>query len=67
MEIKKREYCYILEIYKLIVETLNFTKDEALDENSFDNLEVYEDMRDIFKTNLNLEDFEDERIYRSFL
>ena len=30
---KKEEYCYILEIYKLIVETLNFTKDEALDEN----------------------------------
>ena len=60
---KKEEYCYILEIYKLIVETLNFTKDEALDENSFDNLEVYEDMRDIFKTNLNLEDFEDEEEY----
>ena len=60
---KKKEYCYILEIYKLIVETLNFTKDEALDENSFDNLEVYEDMRDIFKTNLNLEDFEDEEEY----
>lgn len=60
---KKEEYCYILEIYKLIAETLNFTKDEALDENSFDNLEVYEDMRDIFKTNLNLEDFEDEEEY----
>ena len=60
---KKEEYCYILEIYKLIVETLNFTKDEALDENSFDNLEVYEDMRDIFKTNLNLEDFEDKEEY----
>lgn len=60
---KKEEYCYILEIYKLIVETLNFTKDEALDENSFDNLEVYEDMRDIFKSNLNLEDFEDEEEY----
>lgn len=60
---KKEEYCYILEIYKLIVETLNFTKDEALNENSFDNLEVYEDMRDIFKTNLNLEDFEDEEEY----
>lgn len=57
---KKEEYCYILEIYKLIVETLNFTKDEALDENSFDNLEVYKEMKDIFKTNLNLEDFEDE-------
>lgn len=60
---KKEEDCYILEIYKLIVETLNFTKDEALDENSFDNLEVYEDMRDIFKSNLNLEDFEDEEEY----
>ena len=60
---KKEEYCYILEIYKLIVETLNFTKDEALDENSFDNLEVYKDMKDIFKTNLNLEDFEDEEEY----
>ena len=60
---KKGEYCYILEIYKLIAETLKFTKDEALDENSFDNLEVYEDMKDIFKTNLNLEDFEDEEEY----
>ena len=60
---KKEEYCYILEIYKLIVETLNFTKDEALDENSFDNLEVYKEMKDIFKTNLNLEDFEDEEEY----
>ena len=54
---------YFSKIYKLIVETLNFTKDEALNENSFDNLEVYEDMRDIFKTNLNLEDFEDEEEY----
>ena len=60
---KKEEYCYILEIYKLIAETLKFTKDEALEENSFDNLEVYDDMRDIFKTNLNLEDFEDEEEY----
>ena len=60
---KKEEYCYILEIYKLIVETLNFTKDEALNENSFDNLEVYKEMKDIFKTNLNLEDFEDEEEY----
>lgn len=57
---KKEEYCYILEIYKLIAETLKLTKDEALEENSFDKLEVYEDMKDIFKTNLNLEDFEDE-------
>lgn len=60
---KKEEYCYILEIYKLIAETLKFTKDESLEENSFDKLEVYEDMRDIFKTNLNLEDFEDEEEY----
>ena len=60
---KKEEYCYILEIYKLIAETLKFTKDEALEENSFDKLEVYEDMKDIFKTNLNLEDFEDEEEY----
>ena len=60
---KKEEYCYILEIYKLIAETLKLTKDEALDENSFDNLEVYKEMKDIFKTNLNLEDFEDEEEY----
>ena len=60
---KKEEYCYILEIYKLIAETLKFTKDEALEENSFDKLEVYEEMKDIFKTNLNLEDFEDEEEY----
>ena len=60
---KKEEYCYILEIYKLIAETLKFTKDESLEENSFDKLEVYEDMKDIFKTNLNLEDFEDEEEY----
>ena len=60
---KKEEYCYILEIYKLIVETLKFTQDEALEENSFDKLEVYEEMKDIFKTNLNLEDFEDEEEY----
>lgn len=60
---KKEEYCYILEIYKLIAETLKFTKDEALDGNSFDKLEVYEDMKDIFKSNLNLEDFEDEEEY----
>ena len=60
---KKEEYCYILEIYKLIAETLKFTKDEALEENSFDKLEVYEEMKDTFKTNLNLEDFEDEEEY----
>lgn len=60
---KKEEYCYILEIYKLIAETLKFTKDKALEENSFDKLEVYEEMKDIFKTNLNLEDFEDEEEY----
>lgn len=60
---KKEEYCYILEIYKLIAETLKFTKDEALEENSFDKLETYEKMKDIFKTNLNLEDFEDEEEY----
>ena len=60
---KKEEYCYILEIYKLIAETLKFTKNEALEENSFDKLEVYEEMKDIFKTNLNLEDFEDEEEY----
>lgn len=60
---KKEEYCYILEIYKLIAETLKFTKDEALDGNSFDKLEVYEDMKDIFKSNLNLENFEDEEEY----
>ena len=60
---KKEEYCYILEIYKLIAETLKFIKDEALEENSFDKLEVYEEMKDIFKTNLNLEDFEDEEEY----
>lgn len=60
---KKEEYYYILEIYKLIAETLKFTKDEALDGNSFDKLEVYEDMKDIFKSNLNLEDFEDEEEY----
>lgn len=60
---KKEEYCYILEIYKLIVETLNFTKDKVLEENSFDKLEVYEEMKDIFKTKLNLEDFEDEEEY----
>lgn len=60
---KEEEYCYILEIYKLIAETLKLTKDEALDENSFDNLEVYKEMKDIFKTNLNLEDFEDEEEY----
>lgn len=60
---KKEEYCYILEIYKLIVETLKFTQDEALEENSFDKLEVYEEMKDIFKTNLNLEDFENEEEY----
>ena len=59
-ENKKDEYCYILEIYKLIAETLKFTQDESLNGNSFDNLEVYKDMKDIFKTNLNLEDFEDE-------
>lgn len=62
-ENKKDEYCYILEIYKLIAETLKFTQDEALEENSFDKLEVYEEMKDIFKTNLNLEDFEDEEEY----
>ena len=60
---KKEEYCYILEIYKLIAETLKFTKDGALDGNSFDKLEVYEDMKDIFKTDLSLEDFEDEEEY----
>ena len=60
---KKEEYCYILEIYKLIAETLKFTKNEALEENSFDKLETYEEMKDIFKTNLNLEDFEDEEEY----
>ena len=60
---KKEEYCYILEIYKLIAETLKFTKDETLEENSFDKLETYEKMKDIFKTNLNLEDFEDEEEY----
>ena len=60
---KKEEYCYILEIYKLIAETLKFTKDETLEENSFDKLETYEEMKDIFKTNLNLEDFEDEEEY----
>lgn len=60
---KKEEYCYILEIYKLIAETLKFTKDEALDGNSFDKLEVYEEMKDIFKTDLSLEDFEDEEEY----
>ena len=60
---KKEEYCYILEIYKLIAETLKFIKDEALEENSFDKLEVYEEMKDIFKTKLNLEDFEDEEEY----
>ena len=60
---KKEEYCYILEIYKLIAETLKFTKDETLEENSFDKLEVYEEMKDIFKINLNLEDFEDEEEY----
>lgn len=60
---KKEEYCYILEIYKLIAETLKFTKDEALEENSFDKLEIYEDMKDIFKTDLSLEDFEDEEEY----
>ena len=60
---KKEEYCYILEIYKLIAETLKFTKDEALDGNSFNNLEVYEEMKDIFKTDLSLEDFEDEEEY----
>lgn len=60
---KKEEYCYILEIYKLIAETLKFTKNEALEENSFDKLEVYEKMKDIFKTKLNLEDFEDEEEY----
>ena len=60
---KKDEYCYILEIYKLIAETLKFTKDKALEENSFDKLEVYEEMKDIFKTNLNLKDFEDEEEY----
>lgn len=62
-ENKKDEYCYILEIYKLIAETLKFTQDEALEENSFDKLEVYEEMKDIFKTNLNLEDFENEEEY----
>lgn len=60
---KKEEYYYILEICELIVSTLKFNANEALRETTFDDLEVYENMQEIFDIDINLEDFEDEDEY----
>lgn len=60
---KKEEYYYILEICEMIVSTLRFCANEALKETTFDDLEVYENMQEIFDIDINLEDFEDEDEY----
>lgn len=60
---KKEEYYYILEICEMIVSTLRFCANEALKETTFDDLEVYENMQEIFDIDINLEDFEDEEEY----
>ena len=60
---KKEEFYYLLGIYKLIVETLKFIKENALDRDSFDNLEIYLNMEEFFDIGLDLEDFEDEEEY----
>lgn len=60
---KKEEYYYLLEIYKLIVETLKYIKDNYFIEESISDLEIYSNMEEIFDIDLNLEDFEDEEEY----
>lgn len=60
---KKEEFYYLLGIYKLIVETLKFIKENALDRDSFNNLEIYLNMEEFFDIDLDLEDFEDEEEY----
>lgn len=60
---KKEEFYYLLGIYKLIVETLKFIKENALDRESFNNLEIYLNMEEFFDIDLDLEDFEDEEEY----
>lgn len=60
---KKEEYCYILQIYKLIVETIREIKGEYFVEESIEDLEVYPEMRCLFNIELDLEDFEDEKEY----
>lgn len=60
---KKEEFYYLLGIYKLIVETLKFIKENALDRDSFNNLEIYLKMEEFFDIGLDLEDFEDEEEY----
>ena len=60
---KKEEYCYILKIYKLIVETIKDIKNEYFVEESIEDLEVYPEMRCLFNIGINLEDFDDEEEY----
>lgn len=60
---RKEEYYYLLEIYKLIVETLKYIKDNYFIEESISDLEIYSNMEEIFDIDLNLEDFEDEEEY----
>lgn len=60
---KKKEYCYILKIYKLIVETIKDIKNEYFVEESIEDLEVYPEMRCLFNIEINLEDFDDEEEY----
>lgn len=60
---RKEEYCYILQIYKLIVETIREIKGEYFVEESIEDLEVYPEMRCLFNIELDLEDFEDEEEY----
>lgn len=60
---RKEEYCYILQIYKLIAETIREIKGEYFVEESIEDLEVYPEMRCLFNIELDLEDFEDEEEY----
>lgn len=61
---KKEEFYYLLGIYKLIVETLNFNKMNALGGAGFETLEVFPEMKEIFNIDLSLEEFDnDEEAY----
>jgi acyl carrier protein len=64
---KKEEFYYLLGIYKLIVETLKFIKENALGKDSFNNLEIYLNMEEFFDIGLDLEDFEDEEEYEEYI
>lgn len=57
---KEEEFYYLLEIYKLITETLKFTKAGTLDEKFYDGLEIYPEMKEIFNIDLDLKDFDND-------